>query len=126
MAGSHVISGLIAKRSELAGNLQRLDTDRKTLKDQIEHVDQVLAIFGYNGDPKLIGPVGKYDRLFNRGELKRLVGEILRTSDGPLTNREITIQIIQKRGWDAGNENLIERVTDSVRPARRGLERLRS
>ena len=123
MAEPHVITALIRKRAELSGDLKKLDKQRRSIRDKIVHVDNALKLFSYDGNPRHIPPRCQYTRLFKRGELRRMVADILRTANAPMLNKEIAAQIVQKRGWSVDDAELLERITASVKPARRAIER---
>lgn len=117
MAESHVITALVRKRAEMAGNVAKLDKQRRAAKARLHHIDMALLEFGYGGDPKAIGPRASYQRMFGRGELRRLVADIVRER-GPLSNRQMVIRV---KGWDAADTDLLARVTDSVKATGRGI-----
>ena len=123
MAEPHVITALVKKRAALAGALKQLDKQRRSIRDKIVHVDNALKLFGYEGNPRHIPPRCQYTRLFKRGELRRMVIDILRTANAPMLNKEIAAQIVQKQGWSGEDAELLERITGSVKPARRAIER---
>jgi len=83
------------------------------LKDQIAHVDHVLAIFGYKDPPRAIKPKQHKVYRFKRRELSIL----LRQYEGG-TNRDIALRIIEHKGWDAGDRELVAKITDSVKSAK--------
>ncbi len=47
IADLHVISALKKKRSELSGDLIKLDKQKALIKARIAHVDATLKLFGY-------------------------------------------------------------------------------
>ncbi len=106
----HVISGLVRKRAELAGELERL-------RSQLLHIDATLKIFGYKA-PQNIKPhfTRKYAPMFKPGQLTALVGEAERS--GCTDNVAVTNWIIMN-GHAAQTD--YERVRDSVKTCRRRL-----
>jgi hypothetical protein len=111
MGEPHVISALVAKRAELAGQILALDRKRAVLIDQLSSIDHTLAIFTYEGNPRDIKPKGKHVYIFKRNELPRL----LRKDGGQGTNREIALRIIEAKGWNAANKALIAKVIQAIK-----------
>jgi len=122
MNDPHVITALVSKRSELAGDLIKLDKQRAAIKSRLNHVDQTLKMFGYQGNPNQIAPRCRYVRLFKRNELKCMVRDFIR-KNGQAPNKDIALYVCERKGWDCADVELIERITQSIKPARRAIER---
>ena len=118
MAEPHVISALVAKRAELAGERNELDRRRAVLQAHIDHIDATLALFRYPGDPDKIPAKRPYRWILRRGELRRLVADIERTAPEPLRNEQIAVKITTRKGWSATPE-LVENIADKIKAARR-------
>ncbi len=118
MAEPHVISALVAKRAELAGEVQKMDKRRLALKEHIAHIDAVLRLFRYAGDPAAIKPKRKNTWLFRRGELARMVGDIEREARKPLHKEEIAAEVVRRKGW-AADPDLVETVAEKVKDTRK-------
>lgn len=118
MPEPHVICALVRKRAELAGDIVKLDKQRKALRLKILHVDKALKLFGYEQDPSKIRPRVRHQRLFKRGELRRYIFDIIRAEKRPISDREIAEEIIRRKRWDATHD-LIETVSDRVKVARK-------
>lgn len=116
MGEPHVISALVAKRAELAGQALALDRQKATLRAQINHIDHSLAIFGYKDAPRDIKPKDRHVYRFKRRELPRFIRQI--ESGGKLPNREIAMRIIAAKGWDAADRELTAKVADSIKSAK--------
>ena len=123
MSDPHVITALERKRAELAGDLKKLDKQRASIKARIAHVDATLKLFGYEHNPAEIAPVVRHARLFRRSELKRLVREFLRENDSTVPNKAIATYVCQRKGWNAADDELVGRITQSVKVTRRAVER---
>lgn len=116
MAETHLISGLKAKRGELAGELAALETRRSVLYDDISKMDHVLRLCGYAGSPENIPPrVYQPNRMFERCELQRMVLDIRREAGGVMSNRNIAAQIIRLKNWDESNPTLLKMMTLKVK-----------
>lgn len=121
MAESHVISGLKAKRAEIAGLLAECNERRATLKDALATIDAALRLFAYEGDPAEIKARRKRRWMFKRGELQRAVSDILRTANGPMTNAEIAARVIAEKGWSSADMALVDTVAEKVKDVRKRL-----
>lgn len=110
----HVISGLVKKRAELAGELQ-------VIRQKLQHIDGTLEILGYENPD---GIVPRFRRpnppMFRSGELTALVGEAER--QGHADNVSVTRLIMEKRCFDEG---MYRRVRESVKDCRKRLNRRR-
>src|SRR6266478_5137393 len=82
----HVVSGLIQKRAELAGVIDRLQRQLDQYRADLTHIDGVLRVLASDLDPETIRPKRAYrrNRYFARNELSRLCLSVLRTAAGEL------------------------------------------
>ena len=120
VTGANLISGLIRKRSEVAGQLKVAQKAAEAVKSDLAALDRALEICGYTGDPRGIAPRTKYKQMFGRSELKRLILDQLRT--GPKDDEAIAAQIILAKGWDADDELR----ADILKRVRHAIQRLRN
>ena len=100
MAEPHVVAALKDKRAELSGSIADLEKRIGQHRADLLHVGAVLRLFAPDLEPAAILPkaVRRPNSWFKPGELARLVLDLLRTA--PLTVREITMQIMERRGLD--------------------------
>ncbi len=124
MAEPHVVTALVAKRAELSGELARLDERRAAIKAHIAHIDAVLRLFCYAGDPAKIKPRRKRSWIFRRGELARMVHDIERQATKSLGKEDIAAEVLARKGW-AHDPDLLETVADKVKDLRKRREDLR-
>jgi hypothetical protein len=84
MAESHVVSGLVAKRGELAGEAERHRRALDRLAEKLRHLDATIRLFA--PDYALGGIRAtqrrRTRRWFGPGECQRLVLEVLRDAAG--------------------------------------------
>jgi hypothetical protein len=117
MAEPLVIYALKRKHAELAGEIHRFARE-------LDQVEGSLRLFGYRGNFSDIPPkLRKPKRLFGRGELRRLVIDILRENRCPPFNAEIAAEIIRTKGWDARDGLLQAQMVDRVKAVRNGLRK---
>lgn len=113
MAESHVVGALVAKRGELAGDVQRHRRELRRLDEQLGHLDAAIRLFAPDYDLSGVRPrqrrVG--GRRFGQGECQRLVLEVLRDTPEPLTDGQVESAVAASKGVDAQT------------PARAGLEK---
>lgn len=112
----HVISGLKAKRAELAGKVEHLERALECSKRDLAYIDGALHVFGYGNDPaeirsKRLRPM---PRLFGRGEIQRTIFDMLRRSPDGIDTTELTNCIMRQKGWDALDSDLRASVTHKV------------
>lgn len=102
MAESHVVSGLVAKRSELAGLIDHHRKEIDRLADDLTHVDAAIKIFDPEYDLRTV-PIRllrKRNQLFKVGESARRVLDALREIGTPMTCRAMAESIALKKVWD--------------------------
>ncbi|MCA8895275.1 MAG: hypothetical protein KDA48_08455 [Amphiplicatus sp.] len=116
---SHAIGALKRKRAELSGELAELEKQRRAICNRINHVDETLRLFGYQGDPKDIPAKRRKRWLFKRGHLQRRVYALLREASGPIGNREMAAVIIRELGWDTEDGELLGLIAGKVKDVRK-------
>ena len=117
MGEPHVISALIAKRAELAGEIQAAEKRAAQLRADLVHIDAALRVFGSSTKPEQIGPKRPYRRRewFKNGELPRLVLSALRTAERPMSARELATAAMASKGLDTSDAATTDAISDGVR-----------
>jgi hypothetical protein len=100
MAESHVVSGLVAKRGELAGEAEHCRRELRRLADELGHLDATIRLFDPDYD---LGGIRARRRRsahhwFGPGECQRLVLEVLRDAAGPLSDQGVTAAVVARKG----------------------------
>ena len=110
MAEPHVVAALKVKRAELSGSIADLEKRISQHRADLLHVDAVLRLFAPEFEPATIPPrpVRRPNSWFKPGELARLLLEVLRTAPAPLSVREITMQVMERRGLDPQDARTVE------------------
>ena len=109
---SHTVSGLIAKRREIAGQIEHFQERLRELVIALDHVDATIHLF----DPEIelddikSRLVPERHRGF-RGEITRIVLTTLRNAKKPLTTADIAQRIMAERGLDTSNKRLLRLMT---------------
>lgn len=117
----HAIGGLLQKRAELFNEAERIRDRLAAIKNDIGALDRALGTLGYAGDLDAAMPRQKREVIFGRGELTGAIVRELRSSDGPMTSREIAQAIIAVSGQDARDRKYVSDLTRRVGKALRAL-----
>src|SRR3954468_6277395 len=119
MAEPHVVAALKDKRAELSGSIADLEKRIGQHRADLLHVDAVLRLFAPEFEPSTILPraVRRPNSWFKPGELARLVLEVLRTAPAAMSVREITAQVMERRGLDPQDGRTAELLRKLVRNA---------
>lgn len=110
MAEPHVVAALKDKRGELSGSIADLEKRIGQHRADLLHVDAVLRLFAPEIEPATIPPraVRRPNSWFKPGELARLLLEVLRTALAALSVRDITVQVMERRGLDPQDARTVE------------------
>jgi hypothetical protein len=95
----HVVTALIAKRAELAGQIENAQAEVVRLTVELDHIEASLRIFKPDLDLDGIAPrpVPPAHHAF-RGEVSRILLTALREADRPLSTTELTERVMRERG----------------------------
>ena len=108
MAEPHVIGALRNKRAELAGVVSQLERQLSRQQADLTHLDATLRLF----DPTIrlteIRPRRQYVRntWFRHGECLRLIYDVLREAEQPVTTRDLTERIMQIKAIPAAEARI--------------------
>lgn len=102
MAESTVLSGLVAKRGELAGEVEHHRRELHRLANALSHVDATIRLFdpGYELGSIPARTRGSRHQWFGPGECQRLVLEILRDAVEPLSSRALAQEVAARKGLE--------------------------
>lgn len=115
MADPHVLTGLIAKRAEIAGQIEHVQTTLRQLIIDLDNLDATIRIFRPDIDLEEIRPKPFPPRhAAFKGEIMRVVMGALRTAGKPLTGPEITMQVMAERGLNTADPRLLKLVGKRV------------
>lgn len=122
MAETHLISGLVTKRAELAGELAKLRRQIDALQADIIAVDRVLGIVGYSKAPSAIKPIERRPVGYRRGSSVNALVDMLREAEVALSSDDLTRMMIRANGRDDSDRNAYQALKKSVRLALWRLE----
>lgn len=113
MADTHVLSALVTRRSELAGEIEHSQLHTRKLIADLEHLDATILQFNPDYRVETIKPKGfrPPSDWASRGEMSRAILSMLRQAKQPMTTKEVALAIMENRGLDAGDEKLVRKMT---------------
>lgn len=104
----HVVSGLMKRRAELAGQVEEVQARLRQLLNDIDNLDATLRIFQPDIDLEEIKPKPLPPRFpAYKGEIARIVLTALRQTTGALTTRDLTIRVMTERGLNLKDKKLM-------------------
>src|SRR3954470_16059035 len=107
MAEPHVLTGLIAKRGELAGLLEHHQAAGRQLLIDLDSVDATIRLFAPDIDLDEIRPKPLPPRhAAFKGEIGREILEALRGTGEALTTRDLTLQVMVARSLNVADPRL--------------------
>jgi hypothetical protein len=112
----YVLTGLVKRRANIAGEIERThDTLRQLLAD-LEHIDAAILQFDPSHQveairPKAFRPPKDWA---NRGQMSRIILSILRQAAEPLTTRDIALELLVSRALDKDDQRLLRLMTKRV------------
>ena len=121
----HTVNGLIRKRAEIAGRIERLQDELRSLVIDLDNVDHTLRLFQpdialEDIKPKPLPP--RHEAF--RGQVTRIVLTTLRNAKKPLTSQEIAQRVMAERGLDTANSRLLKVMVKRTGACLRHWERL--
>ena len=95
MENEHVLSGLIRKRAEVAGELEAAQQRVRQLIIDIDNVDTTIRLFAPDIDLEEIRPKPLPPRhAAFKGEISRAIMDALRGTGEALTTKDITLRVM--------------------------------
>lgn len=125
MAESHVVSGLVAKRSELSGLLAQHQQAIQQLSTSISNLDGTIKLFDPDYDLRTIKTkaIRQPNTWFPRGDVGRLLLDVLRKSETPLSTRQIGDALVATQGIAVTEAHELHDIMKLVLAAAKRLER---
>mgnify|MGYP000853906480 CR=1 FL=1 len=116
------LGGLVRKRAELAGEIEAVQERLTELVRQLEALDATIRIFDADYQIEAIKPKARRppDNWAKRGEMTRIILNILRQAAQPLTTRDIALQLMTERALDVGDASLVRLMVKRCGVALRG------
>ena len=119
---SHVLSGLIRKRQEIADALDAAQSKVRQLILDIDAVDGTIRLFQPDIDLSnvRVRPAPRRHEA-HRGDTSRLIMGLLREAGEPLSHREVTLKVMEHRGLNIADKPLYETLRLRIGASLRGM-----
>ena len=112
----NLLNGLVAKRAEIAGKLEANEAEHRRLMGELGTLDATIRIFEPDVDLSAIPPSPVPAReSAQRGEVTRIVFDVLRAATQPLTAPEIAAVVMRERGLTSTDPDLVSLIRKRVR-----------
>jgi len=113
MKDESVLKGLVTKRAELAGDIERTQESLQRMIRDLENLDATILLFDADYQvetikPKTFRPPSDWSK---RGQMTRIILSVLRQAAEPLTTRDIAFQLMQERALDTGDVRFLRLMT---------------
>lgn len=115
MAESLVVSGLVSKRAEVAGQIVSHKTEITRLQGALSHLDGSIKLFAPEYDLSTVKSkrTNTRNQYFKQGEAQRMTLDVMREEAAPLSSREITDRLLQRKGIES-NAMLVTQIQKNV------------
>jgi len=99
MAESMVVSGLVSKRAEVAGQIASFKTEIIRLQGALTHLDGSIKLFAPEYDLRTVKSkrTNTRNQYFKQGEAQRMTLDVMRETGSALCSREITNALLQRK-----------------------------
>ena len=115
MAEPHVVTALIRKRAELAGQIEHTQTELRQFIIDLDNLDATIRLFKPDIDLEEIRPKPLPPRHHAfKGEVSRIVLDTLRQADKPLTTHDLAQHVMAERGLNTADKRLVQLVGKRV------------
>jgi hypothetical protein len=123
MPNEHVLSGLIAKRAEIAGQIETLQREIRDLVAALGHIDASIRLFDPNADLEDIKPKLPPRHMAFKGEVSRLVLNALRKAGKPVPVSDLTLTVLAGRGLNPDDKPFVRVLSRRVGACLRNLRK---
>jgi hypothetical protein len=123
MTNEHVLSGLMAKRAELAGKIEMMQREIRTLVVSLDHVDAAIRIFDPNVDLEDIKSKLPPRHMAFKGEVSRLILDALRKAPKPMPVADLALIVLEGRGLSLDDKPFLRVLQKRVDACLRNLRK---
>ena len=102
MSTNPIISGLFDKKKEILGSIEGYEALIKKARLNLSVLDQTIALFDESYTK--ISTRKMPHRYFETGEAKKLILDVLKSSDVPLKTNEIALRVAETKGIPLDSE----------------------
>lgn len=115
MENEHVLSGLIKKRAEIAGQIDHAQTALRQLIIDLDNLDATIRLFAPDIDLEEVKPKPLPPRhAAFKGEVARVLLGTLRQAKEPMTIPELTLHVMAERGLNTADKRLQKTIAKRV------------
>jgi len=112
----YVVTGLVKRRAELTGEIERTHERLRQMVADLENLDATLRMFAPDMQieairPKACRPPADWA---NKGQMTRIILSVLRQAAEPLTTRDIALELLVTRALDRNDQRLLRLMTKRV------------
>jgi len=113
---AQVIASLRDKRSELSEVISRLERQAALHRVDLEHITATMRLFDPNAAPEIapIATRSKRNDWFRPGECRRLIHDVLRDAERPMTTREVVQGVMAAKQMSADDARTRELICKTV------------
>jgi hypothetical protein len=112
---SHVLSGLMTRRSEIAERIAEKRAEVRDLMNTLEHLDATIREFKPDADLENVDTKGPRPETWaGRGEALKEILNILRLADRPMSVADIGKEVMQQRGISRKDKRMVRIVNKRV------------
>lgn len=117
----HVLTALVKRRAELAGDIEATHERLRKLVDDLENLDQTIRQFAPDFQvetirPKAFRPPADWA---HRGQMSRVILSILRQATEPMTTRDVALEMLVTRAMDPSDQRMLRTMLRRVGTALR-------
>lgn len=121
----YVLSGLMKRRAELAGEANAIRTRLAQITTDTGHLDAVIRQFDPEYDTAAIRPKRPQGtEVAKRGERSRVLLDVLRKASEPIATAEVVRRVLAVQGQDPADKTLVRQVSKRFEAALARQERL--
>lgn len=102
MSTNPIISGLFDKKKEILDSIEGYEALIKKARLNLSVLDQTIALFDESYTKTSTRKMSH--RYFETGEAKKLILDVLKSSDVPLKTNEIALRVAETKGISLDNE----------------------
>jgi hypothetical protein len=116
MAETHVVSALVDKRAEIAGQIARCEQQLGQFRADLTHVDATIRLFAPDLQVSTIPAkvIRRSDGWFESGEVKRRVLDTLRRAARPMRAPDVVRTVMTEKGLDPADRRTFATVQQKV------------
>jgi hypothetical protein len=105
----YALSALRNRRASLASDIVQLERKLRHCRESLVHVDATLRLLDASSEPEAIPDKRprKRIKLFRQGELGRMIMDVMRNADAPISTQDITSAILAAGGHGNGARSAV-------------------